>query len=479
MTSSLLLSLIALLPQATDVAPPVAAAPELHEDLQYREGAGPPRRHRLDLFVPSQDARPEAGWPVVLFVHGGAWTGGKKEHFHGIGVALAHRGFAAAVANTRQFPFARPPEMAEDVAAALGYLHREGAAHGCDPARLFVMGHSSGAHLCSWVAYEPSLLQEAGVPREALCGAVLLSGVYDVRAHHFALDPVFGSDMQRRRDATTWLRAGADAPPTLLLWGGRDMPGLSLCARMLRDRLEAHRVPVRAVERAEWDHVRYLFRVGTADDELLPEVLPFLRAPGQSAEAQPAEGAVAPVAAESRRCVVWIASDDEERRLGERLAAAGANGAFEVVVEQLAPVDVDAEGAARTFRKVQAARRAVGAAPPTHLAAVGGRAAAAVARAPSERDGLLGRILIGPLPASVAGEVTEQRLGQAALLTVCGERDPEPIQQASVRAAVRVFRGGGEGHAIELLGTSGRDAVAAMEPGDDLLLPMLRAFVGP
>ena len=60
---------------------------ELHEDLQYSDAAPQPRRNRLDLYVPNKDAPP----PVVMFVHGGSWTGGSKDQFGRIGeLSLIH-----------------------------------------------------------------------------------------------------------------------------------------------------------------------------------------------------------------------------------------------------------------------------------------------------------------------------------------------------------------------------------------------------
>jgi len=184
---------------------------EVHEDVQYSEDARQSRRNRLDLFVPDAATPP----PVVMFVHGGSWTGGSKDYFGHIGETLAAQGFACAVINTRLFPFAKPDVMVGDCARALGFVHRHGEQYGYDGDQLFVMGHSSGAHLCSWLAYDERQLAAVEVPRYALRGAVLLSGVYDVRGHHVLLDGVFGRDDALRRLASTWFTpAGGTARPT-------------------------------------------------------------------------------------------------------------------------------------------------------------------------------------------------------------------------------------------------------------------------
>ena len=87
----------------------------MHEDLQYAEGfANEPRRNRLDLYVPGGVPRP----PLVMFVHGGVWTGGKKEIGTGLARALSAHGIACACINTQLFPFGKPADMVDDYVPA-------------------------------------------------------------------------------------------------------------------------------------------------------------------------------------------------------------------------------------------------------------------------------------------------------------------------------------------------------------------------
>jgi arylformamidase len=118
---------------------------------------------RLDLFAPP---RPNA--PVHVFVHGGAWQLLEKEDsaiaaplVHGAGGLFVALGFASV-------PAVRLPVMVEQVRRALAWVRRNAAAHGGDPDRITVSGHSSGAHLAAMAA------------SPALRGALLVSGLYDL-----------------------------------------------------------------------------------------------------------------------------------------------------------------------------------------------------------------------------------------------------------------------------------------------------------
>ncbi|MGC6489607.1 MAG: alpha/beta hydrolase fold domain-containing protein [Planctomycetota bacterium] len=289
----------------------------IHEDLQYSDAAPQPRRNRLDLYVPEVDAPP----PVVMFVHGGSWTGGSKDLFGRVGELLAREGYACAVINTRLFPFAKPDAMVVDCAHALGFLHRRGGDYGYDGDRLFVMGHSSGAHLCSWLAFDERKLELARVPRQSLRGAVLLSGPYDVRARHFALDGVFGADAALRRRASTWLYVDGGECPTYVGWAQHELAGLPLCAQLLTDRLRSRGVAVQTATYADRNHANYIFQLGTARDAVTPSVLRFLRAPDAGARAsQPVE----------RAAMLWLAADERERHLGRRVASVCREAGVEV-----------------------------------------------------------------------------------------------------------------------------------------------------
>jgi len=447
------------------VTPCAAQRPEatvvVHEDLQYGAHG---RQGCLDLFVPAADAPP----PVVMFVHGGSWTFGDKRQFAAIGDALAGEGFACAVVNTRQFPFARPRQMVRDCADALAFVRDHADEYGYDGDRLFVMGHSSGAHLASWLAFDQQLLADVSVPRSALKGAVLLSGVFDVRPRHPALDRVFGRDAERRRDASPLVHVDADDPPVFVASAERDIASLPLSARVLADRLRDVAVGVTERHYADRDHVDYFFELTKPGATSRRDVLAFLRAPQRAASAN------APP-----RTVVWIATDDRERGVGEHVAQVLGVHGVEVLV--LAAVEASGRAVAERFRELVRERRRLRLAAPTFVAGVAA-GARAVAHAPLTRevDGLRGRMLFAAeLPKNGAG-LRWLRSGRrpSDLLLLHGDDDRLAARAVAGRLGAAFWRAGVVTDTIELAGTTAERALAALRADDDLLLPMLRAFVG-
>lgn len=139
---------------------------------------GPSAGERLDLFVPSGAAAP----PLMAFVHGGYWQALDKSDFTYLAPAFLEAGIAYASLNYDLAPHASIEEIVRQVRAALAWLYREGAAHGIDPGRLYVSGHSAGGHLVGmalatdWPVLDPTL------PADLVKGGVSVSGVYDLEA---------------------------------------------------------------------------------------------------------------------------------------------------------------------------------------------------------------------------------------------------------------------------------------------------------
>jgi acetyl esterase/lipase len=102
---------------------------------------------KMDVYYPDRyDASP---WPVVMFVHGGAWQKGDKSEGSGSRSLpwLRASGFLVVAVNYRlspQYPF---PAQIEDVKCALRSLRARSDFFHLDPQRIGVLGGSAGGHL--------------------------------------------------------------------------------------------------------------------------------------------------------------------------------------------------------------------------------------------------------------------------------------------------------------------------------------------
>lgn len=175
-------------------------------------GYGSSSRLKLDVYVPTE-AR--ADGKTVLMVHGGGWSTGSKEDFAFLGEALAARGITVVIPNYRLFPTARFPEFVEDCAWATRW-----AANRFGADKLFLMGHSSGAHIVMLLAANTDYLAAAGVDRMALRGVIGLSGAYDLSLQAPGLREISGGGSNRNVQPAIF--AKRPLPPALLVHGTED-----------------------------------------------------------------------------------------------------------------------------------------------------------------------------------------------------------------------------------------------------------------
>ena len=131
--------------QPLPAKPAPAHVPGTHEfrDLEYVPGGGHARA--LDLFVPEKIT---GAVPVVVWIHGGAWTGGDKTD-GGSGVFLVRQGYAVACINYRLGRNVAFPDQIYDCKAAVRWLRAQASEYHLDPDHIGAWGVSAGAHLAA------------------------------------------------------------------------------------------------------------------------------------------------------------------------------------------------------------------------------------------------------------------------------------------------------------------------------------------
>ena len=104
----------------------------------------------LDLYTPAVAG--SASLPVIVFLHGGGWSGGTRTTGPDFRRFFAQDGFAMASIEYRLTPEITFPSNVEDVKTALRWLRANAAAHRLDPNRICLWGTSAGGHLASVAA---------------------------------------------------------------------------------------------------------------------------------------------------------------------------------------------------------------------------------------------------------------------------------------------------------------------------------------
>jgi acetyl esterase/lipase len=133
-----------LLVLLTATAAPAQKGPKLPDGAAVEKNIayGTHDRQKLDVYVPKGDGP----FPVVLWVHGGAWQGGSKDG-NNPATQFLSEGYAVASTNYRLSQHAVYPAQIHDVKGAVRFLRANAKKYKLDPDRLGTMGASAGGHL--------------------------------------------------------------------------------------------------------------------------------------------------------------------------------------------------------------------------------------------------------------------------------------------------------------------------------------------
>lgn len=203
----------------------------IESDIAY----GVDRRHKLDIYLPDGRA---GGADVAVFFYGGRWTYGSKADYRFVGQALASKGIITVIADYRLHPDVRFPSFVEDAAKAVGWVRRRITEHGGDSGRIYLVGHSAGAHIAAMLSLAPKFLAAEDVGIRDVRGFIGLSGPYDfLPIEDPVVKEVFSVD--DLEDTQPITHVSGHAPETLLLTGVVDETVLPRNSQRLGDAINA------------------------------------------------------------------------------------------------------------------------------------------------------------------------------------------------------------------------------------------------
>jgi acetyl esterase/lipase len=182
-------------------------------------------QNQTSLWYPSSGA----DMPVMIWIHGGGWRYGDKARVQAKPPAFNNKGFVFVSINYRLHPAVDYKAQGADVAKAIRWVQDHAKEFGGSPDRIFLMGHSAGAHLAALVATDHSYLEAEGLKLSGIKGVVLLDGAaYDIpRQIELAAIPrmkelyrtVFTEEVEKQQAASpvTHVAKGKGIPPFLIL----------------------------------------------------------------------------------------------------------------------------------------------------------------------------------------------------------------------------------------------------------------------
>jgi arylformamidase len=168
-------------------------APNLRQIIQryvtnsegVRARLGAPQRHAygatpiegLDIYTTK---RPNA--PINIFIHGGAWRVGLAKEYAFAAELFVHAGAHLVLPDHVwvQDAGGNLIPLAEQVRRAVAWVYRNAHSFGGNPNRIYVSGHSSGAHLAG-VVLTTDWPKDFNLPADIIKGGLCCSGMFDLK----------------------------------------------------------------------------------------------------------------------------------------------------------------------------------------------------------------------------------------------------------------------------------------------------------
>jgi acetyl esterase/lipase len=298
---------------------PDAMPIEKVRDLLYVQPPSDIFRHRLDIYHPSGVKQ----FPVVVLVHGGAWTIGDNRCcglYTSVAEFLASRGIGVVMPNYRLSPLVKHPEHAKDVARAVAWTKSNIARYGGDPGKLFLAGHSAGGHLVALLATDERYLRGVGLEAANIRGVMGISGVYRIpggdvhvtvggkggdgfhvnqvaplRADGRKTEPAaaaafltaswnvnvygaaFGTSAAVRADASPINHVRRDLPPFLIVTAENDLPTLGPMAEEFHKALTEKGCQADFLRVLDRNHNSIMFSAIHVDDPMAQAITAFVK----------------------------------------------------------------------------------------------------------------------------------------------------------------------------------------------------------
>ncbi len=269
-------------PTATTTPRPGAnPAPPIQNVRYSDEPVENPKSLSLDIYP--TDAK---NIPVVVYVHGGGWQRGTKSNVEEKPAAFNSRAFVFVAVNYRLIPEVNVEQEVRDVSAAIAWVKGNIANYGGDPERIFLMGHSAGAHLVSLIATDESYLEAEGLSLTDIKGVVSLdTQAYDLftlmanlpEGNGDAYRVTFGDDPENWKALSpiTYVATGKNIPPFFLAYTG-DREDRHALTDIFAQRLLENGIPVVVLPATNKTHEQINAQFGLEGDYVTEAVFQWL-----------------------------------------------------------------------------------------------------------------------------------------------------------------------------------------------------------
>jgi acetyl esterase/lipase len=223
---------------------------------------------------------------VIIFVHGGSWSSGKKETYWWLGRNLAKNNVVAAIINYPLAPNATYKEMAAATVQAVKWVKDSIATYGGNPNRIFIMGHSAGAHLAELINADPQYFATAAINNPIK--GIILNDPFGLDMEEYLTQAdkddyytdflrTFSSDQKNWQLGSPLFYSKNIKNPHLMFYGTKTYPAIQIQSERMYKTLQAQNVPVKLQKIEGKKHVPMIAQMIWGSNRLYKSIFDFLK----------------------------------------------------------------------------------------------------------------------------------------------------------------------------------------------------------
>lgn len=223
---------------------------------------------------------------VVVFIHGGSWSSGKKETYWWLGRNLAKNNIVTAIINYPLAPNATYKEMAQASAQAVKWVQDSISNYGGNAERIFLMGHSAGGHLAELINADIQYFKALGLSNPVK--GVILNDAFGLDMEEYLskaekdsyyddFTRTFSSDQKTWQIGSPLFYVNQIKNPHLIFYGSKTYPAIQIQSERIYQTLKEQKVPVTLHVIKGKKHVPMIAQMIWGKNSLYKDIVNFLK----------------------------------------------------------------------------------------------------------------------------------------------------------------------------------------------------------
>jgi len=235
----------------------------------------------LDVYYPRDQKELKE---VLVFIHGGSWNSGNKDIYWWLGRNFVRKGIVSVIINYPLAPEKSYDVMANHSALAVKWVKDHVRDYGGNPERIYLMGHSAGAHLAALVSMDNRFFKQnrienpvKGVILNDAFGLDMFQYLTKSKSQPKPYSKVFTDDPAVWKQASPYYHINNSEVPFSIYIGEKTYDTIKMQSVMFKDKLIQNGIQADLKEIKNKKHISMITQLLFGWNKCYREIIGFMR----------------------------------------------------------------------------------------------------------------------------------------------------------------------------------------------------------